>query len=532
MKWNFTPVIMMVSFAAVTTTLPAQSFDGCTDLTHSLYSSDQLVKPGKNSEKSYAKQGTTLSDVSYTTDTLSGSTCMAATTCSDGSSSLMYEVYYPNIQYSDKNKLPAIILFHGGGFSDCSSYQNGDGMETYCKEFAKRGFVAFNVEYRRGRVLDPDNKYTSASQMLAYYRACQDGRGALRTIADRELKKTEPYRIDLNNMFVGGCSAGGYIALNIAYYTSTMDNQIFKGIKDCLQSIDHNNYAGNASPDSYTIRGILNLWGATNIPIAYKDNPEDFFLQNAHLPAFIAFHGSMDYDANITSKNVFFSPSNSSYSKESYCVTQQYSEPDNGSDADLIQYGSQKLYETFTSAKINMKSELYIDCDMGHGLDESTSDFGLKHGDASAVTNDQVEQYIVERAATFFQYVMNNNFPYTLKNSKFVDCENKRYGCNADAKRNCTGTTSCSVAQQQNSNAISQSVELAKVSSINKLIYIHLLQPGDVIVDVYTLNGIQTRSLKTNNVTITINANSFASGIYLVRIIQGTKTRTYKVVLE
>ena len=64
--------------------------------------------------------------------------------------------------------------------------------------------------------------------------------------------------------------------------------------------------------------------------------------------------------------------------------------------------GSQGLYDVIKT-QLNKKAELYIDCDMKHGLEEGLSDFGI--GDT--VNNKKVQTYIVQRAATFFQYIMN-----------------------------------------------------------------------------------------------------------------------------
>ena len=155
---------------------------------------------------------------------------------------LVYDVYYPDEKsvypcYKDK-PLPAVLLFHGGGFSDCSDYGGEKGIKFYCKEFAKRGFVAFNIEYRRGRLKDTGiviadgGSYLSSSNLLATYRAFQDGRGALRSIIARQTGQLKtPYRIDTENIFVGGASSGAFIALSMAYYNSDMIDELFGDVK-------------------------------------------------------------------------------------------------------------------------------------------------------------------------------------------------------------------------------------------------------------------------------------------------------------
>jgi len=100
--------------------------------------------------------------------------------CIPNPNHLVYDVYYPS-DYEDYDTcpLPAIILFHAGGFIECTNFRQ-PGIMTICQELAKRGYVAYSVEYRTGRITDPsDNaKYTSVQQQLAAYRAIQDAKGA------------------------------------------------------------------------------------------------------------------------------------------------------------------------------------------------------------------------------------------------------------------------------------------------------------------------------------------------------------------
>ncbi len=79
--------------------------------------------------------------------------------------------------------------------------------------------------------------------------------------------------------------------------------------------------------------------------------------------------------------------------------------------------------------------------------------YWISNGDASKVSIHDVEVYIVQRAATFFQYVMNPDFP-TLKHTKFVSCLNSRYGCNSDSATSCNSTRCVSSAT---ANSISKS---------------------------------------------------------------------------
>jgi len=119
------------------------------------------------------------------------------TTCTDEKSSLVFDVYYPTNNNYTVCKLPALILFHGGSYLECSDLTN-PGVVELCQDFAQRGFVVFSVEYRRGVLAESTDDrvvtggipsgigYTTAQQFLAIYRACQDARGAIRSIVKYE----------------------------------------------------------------------------------------------------------------------------------------------------------------------------------------------------------------------------------------------------------------------------------------------------------------------------------------------------------
>ncbi|MBS1744993.1 MAG: carboxylesterase family protein, partial [Bacteroidetes bacterium] len=213
------------------------------------------------------------------------------TGCDNTADALYYYVYYPT-NYPNYNTcpLPALILFHSGGFSECSS-PDQDGLDYFCRAMASRGFVVFSVSYRVGILADRRNipgtpppppshqndpkwQYVSAQQILGIYRAVQDARGAIRSIIKRQVNETsgdtwnDPYRIDTNYVFVDGMSAGSHIAMNSAYYpTQTMINKVFPNVSTALGGIDPDFYyaAPPATGDDdyfHNIEGVVNLWGS------------------------------------------------------------------------------------------------------------------------------------------------------------------------------------------------------------------------------------------------------------------------------
>ena len=535
-------IILILFFSFFTNYLFAQNLT-CANLINEVYSDSQIIKPNStnNPPVNYAKPGIQILDVKYIKDSLSGGGknhgCNTVNNCTDGSANLVYEVYYPNITYSDTKKLSAFIFFHDGGFSDCTNFHS-TATQTYCIEFAKRGFVVFNVEYRKGKVEDSIGKYTSASRFLALYRSIQDARGAIRTIVSRELSKVTPYRINVHRIFLGGPSSGAVMALLAGCYNSTMINQIFPNVLSRLGAIDINNYLGNASKSSYTIKGILSLWGEAYVPLNFASNPAGFFSQNSKRPSLISFHGGSDPVVKIDSGSLFFSPSTSSYNSESLCANGTYKLPDNGANkGDLKSYGSRGLYNIFKTS-LGIKCELYTDCDMAHSLNESTSDFGLANGNASAVTNKQVQIYIVQRAATFFQYLVNASFPSTLRHTKFVDCLNTRFGCNSDSGTTCSETATCntsrisSINDQQKLPAKKETNKLFTVTEINKTIYIKFYKPENSKIFLFNINGVPVKNLQTSGSQVVLAGTDLSSGVYLLKVIQGTQTQVTKIILR
>ncbi len=230
-----------------------------------------------------------LDDCGVNVDPMSEEDCLT-----NAQSYLKYIVYYPShTEYSkaeyDECPLPAIVLFHAGGFSDCNPITEAFTIDQMCSTYARLGYVAFNVEYRTGRLLDAvpgPQSYYSGQQVLAFYRGFQDGRGALRSIIKRqnEADANSNFQIDINYIFVGGASAGAAIAINLGYYpTQTMVNAICPGAQARLGDVDIDFYYGGTNIAYFgKIKGVLNMWGNGFLPVTSA--PLDFFQR---LPPFL-----------------------------------------------------------------------------------------------------------------------------------------------------------------------------------------------------------------------------------------------------
>ena len=387
--------------------------------------------------------------------------------CLTDTSVLKYYVYYAS-NYASYNScpLPAVILFHEGSFSDCVTFNNKD-IRTVCREFAKRGFVAFDVEYRAGVLVDrrlhtgTRVENTSAQQMLAIYRACQDVRGAIRSIIKRQIHHSDfpndPYQIDTNNIFLGGMSAGSVIAMNAMYYQSqTQINQISPNTINVMGSINAPWYYGDTTINFVPkVKGVLNMWGGMFIPTNKLSNPASFFVGNTNNPPIISFHGMLDSIFYITYKDVYFSPDSSTtkhinFNTERNCLVNGSAytlSPNSFGNPDLRILGSINIYNMFQGA--NIPTELYVDCQMQHGLDQDGPGFSSNFGIALPTNSTAVYQYIVQRACSFFQVVLNSNAG-SLVTTHFTECENYRHGCDAaDDNAGCCNTDDCTTNCRQ-----------------------------------------------------------------------------------
>lgn len=251
----------------------------------------------------YGKSGTLYKDENFTNDCPPNS-ILCDTSSYD--SNLVYYVYYPNLAAATYAScpLPAFIIAHGGGFSDCTAIGTGssDPVRIICIEMAKLGYVSFSIEYRRGRILAPGA--VSVQQLFGYYRGCQDYRGAIRSIIKSQVlfPTKYPFQIDVNNIFLGGISAGSFAALNAGYIQSqSMIEDILPGITAAMGNLDINLYYGGATIAYLpSVRSILNCWGNFYIgpdSSITSDIPGYFLDNNTYFPPAISFQGLNDHVA-------------------------------------------------------------------------------------------------------------------------------------------------------------------------------------------------------------------------------------------
>lgn len=174
---------------------------------------------------------------------------------------------------------PLIIWAHGGSFSFGSS-TDAD-VTNLSQRFAKKGFVCASINYRLG--ISP---LDSVGLVKAVLRAVQDMKASVRYFYKDKLT-TDTYKIDTNNIFIGGSSAGAVTALHYAYLNKPCE------VNQYLDNTTINALGGleglSGNPGYSTkVKGVINLCGAL---ATYG------WLEVGDMP-FCSMHGTIDGTVN------------------------------------------------------------------------------------------------------------------------------------------------------------------------------------------------------------------------------------------
>lgn len=194
---------------------------------------------------------------------------------------LTMDVYYPETE--DLTSRPLLMLIHGGAFFNGD--KDSEGLVQWSEHFASMGYVVANINYRIGFI-----PLTPYNVDRAGYRAVQDAYAAMCYM----LRHAQKYKINPDLLFVGGSSAGGITALNLAFMRNWNRPQCtrgdfsldFFGFFDDLGDIESVN-AAMAPTDRtrFHIKAVVNMWGAVH---------DIEMLENSKRTAILSFHGDAD----------------------------------------------------------------------------------------------------------------------------------------------------------------------------------------------------------------------------------------------
>ena len=151
---------------------------------------------------------------------------------------------------------PLLILAHGGAF--VAGTRTNPSMVSLAHTFAKRGYVVASISYRLMSFLDLTS---AAAARNGVAEALSDGRAAVRYFR-KTVEEGNVFNIDPNQIYLGGNSAGGVIAVHAAFM---QEGDITD--PDLLITLNNNGgIEGNSGNEGYSsqVRGAISLAGGIN----------------------------------------------------------------------------------------------------------------------------------------------------------------------------------------------------------------------------------------------------------------------------
>lgn len=188
------------------------------------------------------------------------------------STNLLLDVYQGYLDTAINR--PMVVLAHGGSFIQ-GNRKSAD-IASLCKDLAKRGYVVVSFEYRLGvDILSGKTLEQEFSQ--AVLRASQDGRAAIRYFY-KSARNGNTFRIDTNQIYTGGISAGGVLGLHLAFLNTKAEMASLTINADSLGGVEGN--SGNAGY-SWNVKGIISLCGAL-ANVSWMNDDKQISLCNMH----------------------------------------------------------------------------------------------------------------------------------------------------------------------------------------------------------------------------------------------------------
>lgn len=167
---------------------------------------------------------------------------------------LLCDVYEP--AGDNASNRAAVIVAHGGFF--LSGSKTGPDVVPVCQRLARMGYVAISIQYRLGF---PVTTNLAGPMTEAVMRGVQDGKAAVRFLRKTTAVEGNPFNIDPNEIYMAGSSAGGYIALHMAYLDEISEIPSFVNTSNPGLAGELEGVSGNPGYPS-DVKAIVNICGA------------------------------------------------------------------------------------------------------------------------------------------------------------------------------------------------------------------------------------------------------------------------------
>ena len=173
---------------------------------------------------------------------------------------------------------PLVIIAHGGFFLAGSN--DGVDVVSLSEDLARMGYVVASMSYRLGIDLFGDFQ---TEFVKAVWRGVHDSRAAVRFFR-QSAEYGNPYGIDTSRIYLGGVSAGGFIALHHAYVDDQSEIPVQIDVTDPGMGGGLEGLSGNTGLSS-EVNAVFNIAGALQTA--------DFLDVGVNEPVF-SIHGTAD----------------------------------------------------------------------------------------------------------------------------------------------------------------------------------------------------------------------------------------------
>ena len=370
---------------------------------------------------------------------------------------LTLDFYEPTADTSHAR--PLIIWAHGGSFIGGAS--TDPDVDTLCHRFAKKGYACASINYRTGVT-----SYDSLGFIYALVRAVQDLKAAVRFFY-KDRQTSNAYKIDTNNIFIGGSSAGAFMTLHYKYLKRScqVEEYISQNSLDSLGGLS--GYSGNQCY-SENVKGVVNLCGALG---------QYGWLEAGDMP-FCSMHGNADGTVNYSRGEVL----------PSFPVPILIADGSRMLKAQALAVGVQNPFYTFYGAD--------------HIPYSGSSATEIAYMDT---TVNFVHDYLLQRMSYSCTPSQLANTPYGTANLyPFTNCSSN-------------APLSCALAGIKNIKAnLLQEVYPNPSNSDVNVVFVN--SAATHYITLTDISGRVIKSETTTNSTYTLERNTLTSGIYFLRV--------------